>query len=198
MKLWSDFYDMVLPDLPGVLNANVDIALRQSAIEFFTRTGAWRVWLDAQTTVLGQDVYDYDLPSGAQVDRLLRAKLGAEYLPVLRPDQANDSATGVLDMERVQFRLLPTPPEALEVATEVSLKPTQDATGLNDEHYSQYQGAIVHGALAKLMLSPKKPYTDPATGGVHAAAFDAACNLEAYKQFRGHSASTARVQAYYF
>ncbi|HJT51997.1 MAG TPA: hypothetical protein VJ734_08665 [Nitrosospira sp.] len=34
MKLWSDFYDLVIPELPGCLLAVADGALHQAAITF--------------------------------------------------------------------------------------------------------------------------------------------------------------------
>jgi len=40
-KLWSDFYDLVVPDLPGCPFAMVDNALRESAIAFCEQSLAW-------------------------------------------------------------------------------------------------------------------------------------------------------------
>ena len=42
MKPWGDFYDLIMPDLPGCPFVVVDNALRQSAISFCEQSLAWR------------------------------------------------------------------------------------------------------------------------------------------------------------
>ena len=42
MKLWSDLYDLIMPDLPGCPFAAVNNALRQSSIVFCAQSLAWK------------------------------------------------------------------------------------------------------------------------------------------------------------
>lgn len=61
MKKWADFYDYLLPDVPGCPLAMADLQLRQAAREFCEMTMAWVEWLDDVTTVADVLEYDFDL-----------------------------------------------------------------------------------------------------------------------------------------
>jgi hypothetical protein len=51
------------------------------------------------------------------------------------------------------------------------LKPSTSAAGIDDDIFNEYREAIVHGALSRLMLSPKKPYSSPPLATYHQQQF---------------------------
>src|SRR4029079_18057530 len=56
--------------------------------------------------------------------------------------------------------LVPKPNLAGTLKLIVVLKPDYAATGIDDEIFREYREPIVHGALSRLMSSPRKPYTN--------------------------------------
>lgn len=56
--------------------------------------------------------------------------------------------------------LVPTPNVPGTLVLTVILKPSPASSSIDDSMFNEYREAIVHGALARLMYSPKKPYTD--------------------------------------
>jgi hypothetical protein len=56
---------------------------------------------------------------------------------------------------------------------QAALKPTRASTTFLDWIYERYIETIAHGAKARMMLDPKKPYSDKELGAYHQAQFDA-------------------------
>jgi hypothetical protein len=168
MKLWSDLYDLVVPDLPGCPFAAVNSALRQSAIAFCEQSLAWKeehppIAVSAETAE-----YAFIPPTGAAVHSITHAEFNAKEI---------SSHTGELDTSSRNWRnqtgtpeyvlggagllrLVPEPDSAGTLTMTVALKPSTSAAGIDERLFDEYREAIVHGTLARLMLSPKKPYTN--------------------------------------
>ena len=53
----------------------------------------------------------------------------------------------------------------------VALKPSASAAGIDERLFNEYREAIIHGALARLMLSPRKPYTHTQLAQYHQQQF---------------------------
>ena len=178
MKTWSAFYDFTLPDLPGCPVAALDIALRQSAIEFCELSLAWKAEHDPIAVVSGTAEYAFVPPSEAVVHAITYAQFDDDELQIT-------GETGILIQNwrtgtgtpkyilggATMLTLVPEPDVDGTLTMNVALKPSPDATGIDDSIFNEYRQVIVHGALAKLMLSPKKPYSDPQVATYHAYQF---------------------------
>lgn len=46
-----------------------------------------------------------------------------------------------------------------------------EGEGVDDESFERYKDEIIHGTLARLLLSPRKPYTDVQLGKYHSDIF---------------------------
>lgn len=57
MSALADFYDLLLPELPGIATPMVDLHLREVARDFCTKTSAWREDLTAIDLVAEQGTY---------------------------------------------------------------------------------------------------------------------------------------------
>ena len=179
MKLWTEFYDTLLPEVPGCNPAMADIALRHAAREFCERTRAWDEWRGPQLTVATSIQYDFDIGKSEEVVKLLGATLAGCDLEVLSVnDLPNNWQTypgctrGILTQDRRTFYVIPQREAGIEIRTRVALKPSNKGTGVSDELFAHYLDDICVGARARLHMSMKKPYSDAGMAGVCRSDFE--------------------------
>jgi hypothetical protein len=179
MKLWSDFYDLVMPDLPGCPFVMIDNALRQSAISFCEQSLAWR-WDHPDIAVAaGTAAYDFAPPVDAAVHGIIHAALDGKQIEshaggsnIMIADWRNRSgAPRYILGGPAAVTLVPNPDAAGTLTMTVALKPSPASTGVDDSQFNEYREAIIHGGLARLMLSPKKPYTNTQLAAYHQQQF---------------------------
>lgn len=181
--LWSSFYDYVMPDVPGAPAAAVDIALRQSAIAFCEKSLAWRYVHPEVVVTSGNATYDFIPPSGAAVHAVMYAEWNGDAISCNAGElniAANvadwRNATGtpayVIFADTDSLQLVPEPDSNGTLTMNVTLKPDLASTGIDDAIFREYREAIAHGALARLMMSPKKPYSSPQLAQFHAQQFE--------------------------
>jgi hypothetical protein len=178
MKLWSEFYDFTLPDLPGCPVAAIDIALRQSAIEFCEQSLAWKAEHDPVAVVSGTAEYAFVPPSESVVHAITYAAFDDTELQITGETgiliQSWRTGTGTPKYilgGATALTLVPEPDIDGTLTMTVALKPSPDAFGIDDSIFNEFRQVIIHGALSKLMLSPKKPYSDPQFATYHAQQF---------------------------
>jgi hypothetical protein len=198
MKLWSAFYDYVLPDVPGCVPGMADFALRQAAIDWCEHTHAWKEYLDPQTISDGVTEYFFDISPLTQIVKLLDATYTTfpdppdpscppipcvRDLPVMREDALrSDWKTNtncwrspyILTLDRVSYFVMPQQCAGTLVTPHVAMKPSQTGTGISDDAFNQYAMDIANGAKARLMISPKKPYSSPDGAAVFQGMFEQA------------------------
>lgn len=195
MKLWSDFYDYIAPDLPGCPLVAMDFALRQAAIAFCEQSLAWTYAHPDIPVLVEVDQYAFDPPEGAVVHAVTYATFNGKEI---------DTNTGQTDMRIQDWRnqkgspqyvlgspsfltLVPKPDAPGTLKPIVVLKPDTDATGIDDDIFREYHAAIAHGAKAKLMLSPRKPYTDMQLSAYHQQQFTALTGAAGQRVARNHT-----------
>lgn len=178
MKLWAEFYDTLLPDLPGCTPAMANVALRHAAREFCDKTLAWNETRGPQPTIATALEYAFDTTSNEEVVKLLGATLDGCDLPVQAVNdlpagwEQGALGRGIVTLDRQTFFVLPQRAADLQIRTWIALKPSRKATGVSDALFAQYEEDIAIGAKARLMMSPKKPYTDMSLAGAHRVDFD--------------------------
>lgn len=180
MKGWSDFYDMLMPELPGCPQAAADHALRQSAVEFCEQSLVWQAFHPEVAISAGTAAYAFSPPEGALVHAISRAALDGSELQTSVPDRDGGSLHGQhggLGSPRyviggaTRFTLAPEPAATGILAMTVVLKPSPDSQGIEDWLFDEYREPIAHGTLARLMLSPKKPYSNIELAAYHRQQF---------------------------
>ncbi|MDN5836557.1 MAG: hypothetical protein L0H12_04305 [Nitrosospira sp.] len=179
MKLWSDFHDLAAPDLPGCPVVAIDMALRQSAIAFAEQSLAWRDSHPDIAVVAGTATYAFVPPAQAVVHAVTHAEFENKEIE----SHAGESNIRIADWRNrmgtpeyvlggaTSLQLVPMPDVAGTLSLEVALKPSVTATGVDDSIFNEFREAIIHGALARLMLSPKKPYSSAQLSMYHAQQF---------------------------
>ncbi|SOD41725.1 phage adaptor protein [Nitrosovibrio sp. Nv4] len=201
MTIWSDFYDLVIPDLPGCTFSAADSALRQSAITFCEQSLAWQVAHPDVPVVAGIAGYAFAPPEGTVVHAVTFAALdGEEIAPYLGGAGVSAqnwrgwiSAPQYIVDDAASITLVPRPGAAAILIMTVALKPSPVSTGIDDALFNEYREAIVHGALARLMLSPKKPYTNAQLAAYHQQQFSIKTAAAGLRAARSHTRAPLRT-----
>lgn len=76
----------------------------------------------------------------------------------------------------------------------VSLRPTMTATGADDSIYNDHLATIRHGVLGRLMVMPKKDWSNGPLGGAHGLAFEHAIGEARIQRNQGFVNSETRVE----
>lgn len=179
MTPWNTFFDLLSPDVPGCPQAAQVAALRQAAITFCEQALAWRYDHPDIAVTPGTAKYLFVPPSQTLVHAVISAEFNDEKIETKVMER--DINKWKLDLETgtpeyllggpISITLYPVPDVAGTLRLKVALKPTPAADGVDDVIYDEYREAVVHGALSKLLLSPKKPYTDVTLANYHAQLF---------------------------
>lgn len=195
MKLWSDFYNLLQPDLPGCPFVALDHAVRNSAIAFCEQSLAWTYEHPDIAIVPDLATYDFVPPAEALVHTVLYARFNETDLDTQTKDAdmriwnwRNQSGSPQYLLGTPSgLRLVPKPDLVGTLTLIVALKPDDDAIGIDDEIYQEYREAIIHGAKARLMLSPRKPYTDAALASFHMGQFTAKTTAAGIRAARNYT-----------
>ncbi|MFN5350883.1 MAG: hypothetical protein ACK5A0_15350 [Polaromonas sp.] len=206
MKIWSDFYDNLLPDVPDCNPAMADIALRHAAREFFEKTRVWDELRGPVVTTANTIEYTFTTDTAQEdVVKLLGGTLEDLPLNILSVNNLQSNwqtsisrISGLMTQDRKSFYLLPARTAGLNIKTRIALKPCLVATGIPDEFFNQFVEEICMGAKARLMLSPKKPYTDLSLGAANRQMFEDKIAETARKVEKSFSRTSRRVVAHYF
>ena len=210
MKELSAFYDLVMPELPGITTAMVDLQLVQVARDFCERTSAWRADFDTADLVAGRAEYDLD-PSEPQSEtvRVLRLTVSDELLwdqnwrqldrdNETAPKYANEDPPFKVSDDRVSLALIddeiPTADAADALLVHGAMKPKQGATALPDLFLATYSEALRTGVLTRLMRMAKKPWSDQSLAVAYQADYDRYLNLAATQAQRGNTRAPLRTR----
>lgn len=201
MKAWSRFYPDLLMHVPGCPDPVADQELRRAAREFFRRTRAWAVWLDAVVTASGARTYDLDIPSDSQVVRIEKATVNGEPFNLLSVTQLtkdieteSSEQSGVATIDRETFTLTDGYPDGTSVKVRVSLMPSKQAYGIPDELFYRYSDDIVEGAKRNLMLFANTSFSNASMATVAGGLFEAAINNKTVDAWRGGTGKIPRAR----
>jgi hypothetical protein len=194
MKFWSDFYDLLMPDLPGCPPAAADSALRQSSITFCEQSLAWQAEHQPVFVMGGIAEYVLSPPEGTVVHTITHAALDGEEIEPFTSERNITIRNWRRQTGKPRYvlggpsslTLVPAPDINGILTITVALKPSATSTGIDGALFQEYREAIIHGSMARLMLSPKKPYTDIQLAAYHQQQFiikTAAAGVRAAKSY---------------
>lgn len=211
-KTWSAWLDEVLLLVPGCLIPVAENAIRNAAIEFCRRTNAWRYDADPIVVVAGVADYDLDVPSGSGAALIRSAEFTTSggalaMLDPKSPDQLDEIMPGwKTEQSAVVYYTSPSPDvitlaglpeEAGTLKLVLALVPTRASTGIDQSIHEQHLDAITHGAAARLMAMPKKPWSDPNMAAYHAGEFANVITGTKVSAARGNTRAPIRTRGYY-
>lgn len=202
MKTWDQFFPDILVHVPGCPDPTVEHAVLRAAQEFLDTTRVWKIWLDDTATVADQTEYFLPLESNSELVRLERATLDGrqidvraeEDLPADWRSYPNTLSTGVHSTDRKTMVLLPAQQSGLVLMVQASLKPSETATGVENDLFDLYREAISAGAVARLKDEVDKPYTDGVGAQKWRGRFEGHMNTTSLRRARGFSSFRRRPQ----
>ena len=184
MIKFEDMLNDVLPEVPGCSNEIAINALRNAAIELYTKSWIVTQYCDPQNTVIGQAVYDLDTFNGQKIIGILSAKYKDQPLvptsirmlerSSTRWEDGQGTPSSYLSDDLATIRLYRIPDAVGELNIRVALTPAKNAIGVDNFVYDLYSEQLAAGAKARIMLMPQKPYSDPVTSREYRAQFAAA------------------------
>lgn len=206
MKTWDQFFRDVLPDVPGCPEPVAEHAILRAAQEFFQTTRAWNVWLDDVTTLGVVTAYDLNLEPNSELVRMEAATLDGVEIALARIQgmPANWRTTSpsvrtcVFTSDSKTVQLLPVKAAGMKLAIQASLKPSNNAPGINDDLFDLYVENIAMGAKARLMMQPGKDYSNPKGATDSYALFMDGINTIKTRLWRGTAATRPRAVANWF
>lgn len=207
MSALADFYDLLLPELPGCSTGLVDLHLREVARDFCSKTGQWRQALTAIDLVADQAAYTVATPASSELVRVTALTVSDELLWQLSDRNADRSDVGEhakyvpneppfsLSADLTQITLVEVPTAAVVGGLEITaaLKPTAFAATLPDFLKAQYSEAIRFGVLSRLMAMGKKPWTDRELAMAYDSRWSSQLNFAAYQATVGNTREPLRV-----
>jgi hypothetical protein len=208
MKALSAFYDLVMPELPGIETNLVDFHLVWLARDLCERASIWRADFDPADTVALQATYDVD-PSESQSETVRLTKLSVngsllwdqswkEDTPGCTPryDSAEPPFTLSDDMSEITL-IDPEIPDAAVAGGLVltgAMKPQVGATQLPDILLGDHAECIRFGTLARLMRMSKKPWSDPQLAMQYQRDFEDQAQFSATVAQRGNTRAPLRTR----
>jgi len=207
-KVWADFYDNVLPDVPGVGLAFADHVIKETVIEFCNRTLIWEEDL-ATVVTTATSLFTLTPPTDTLIIRPQRVVLDGDNLTPMLPAEldrmytdwrTNPSGGNALYyfMESPKvMRIIRDPAAGLDLDIRACLKPTETAAGFsNDDIYDEYREEISAGAVGKMLMTPNRPFTDMVLGTAKMREFNAYCGAAAGRKLNAYTRRARRSTPY--
>lgn len=188
MTALSAFVPDVRVEIPEIPSFVAERQLLRAAREFCEETRTWRVDIQI-TTVAATATTNLTslLPANTELVDIVSIKNiddgGTPPAPSTfawldknvndwRSNEALNAKWFVLDGNNT-LRLVPTPSTAVtnQYFLRVAVKPLLSATVIDDVVANKYDELLIHGALAKLFLLPRKPWTDAGLAQYHQSIF---------------------------
>jgi hypothetical protein len=214
-KLWSAWYDAVLPSLPGLpTGAPADFFIKRAAIEFCDRALVWRVPIPAFQATAATPTYTLAAPvADTMVSQLLSLRFLGKKLTNKSAAWLEDYYGPNQDWRDVtadppqywvsefpnQITLAPFPVSTTAAAIDgwCAVKPTDTATGLDEAIWREYHDEIASLAKARAMEIPRKPYSNQGKSDQLLAQVASSIGQIAYAIERGGGDGTLRTKTHW-
>lgn len=166
----SEWYNEVRVETPGVTQDVVDLAIKATAREFYTKSGLWVETIEGLGTTAA--VGTLDLTNAAVLDGhdaivsfIAYIKYGDLYLKPqhsLNSDITGDTPTNYYMLESGNAKLIPTPAATVPniMKAEVILVPAFSTDVLPNDAKNIWFEEILDGVLGRLQLQQGKTYSN--------------------------------------
>jgi hypothetical protein len=159
------------PDVPELVATN---AIRNTCIDFCTRTYYWQITPPAIDVVNGQASYVIQTPADTKLVGIMSAYFNTNLL-IPQPIDTLANIYRMGDWQQVQgspqyytqiikpeIRLVPYPYEDVPGALTIraAIAPTRDSEEISSEIYENFLDVIANGARSILYGTPGQPYFD--------------------------------------
>lgn len=199
MTEWDSWLNDVMPELPGALPPVVRQALLRASQEFFRRSLVWKQDLEIQLLpgmaeyslspdegLVPVEVVDHGRLRISLTDEDMTCHYGPDWRAAVGPVMA------IYQTSPGSVRMYPVPAEPETLVLSVAVMPADSAVGIPTDFADRYRDGIAAGALARLMRSPKKPFTDDAHGAIQASLFEQAIGRAIEDRAKGFGRTRVR------
>ena len=211
MNSLSSLIPILAPFAQSVPDPVAEFYLRQAAIDFCSRTRAWRE-IEEMEVENGECEFmqSYAYASLHEIESVHFRDANTTRWSRLEPRPYKDTDLNLLSDDqsngaRPFFFTQSAPgtlmilPRALGfVRVSMFLKPSPYSDTVPDWLTDKFPMALVDGALSYILMIPDQPYTNPAFGAMKAQQFNAACDANAAYNIRGEQRAPARTKATWF
>ena len=178
MKTVASFMPRILPYLPGCSQPMASQALVDYAISFCEDSLVLRQTQEPIAVVANVSAYSLDAPADQQVARVIHVWLDGKLIQPLPSDvpipgdglvrRPTAYYTTRVDSELL-VNLYPIPDADYTLTVETALRPTRDATTLQDDLFTLWVEPLVLGTLSTVMTIPDQPFSNPAAAMTYSA-----------------------------
>jgi hypothetical protein len=178
---YADFSQFIRPEVQGCPDYMIERAVRDSAVDFCTRTDVYVAEPEFVTIVQNVNEYDLSIDEGSELNHILdifdnTTKLKPVSYSVLLGALGNESTTGTpqyyAQRDNTQFYLAPIPSTSSSYRVLYSLKPSSTSTSIPDTIGKEYREAISHGALFRLQMMAGQPFGNLSLAGTNRDLFE--------------------------
>lgn len=212
MKLWSDFFENVIPYVPGCPAITAEVAIKNTVIDFCEKSLILQRDHDPVSVVANQADYDLDPPKGYVVVKIMQAWFESNPIHATTYDYITDpthlnagfpsaklrvgTPTHLLQKDERTFALVPAPEKniANAITLRVALKPSRSSSGVEDVIWEDYAETIAHGAKARLMMTAGVPYSNPQAATTGAVLYQQGLNVARQRAAHGYSRGNLQVK----
>ena len=213
MKSHSTFLDYVMPYVPGATVELATLEIKKTCIEFCEKSLIIQRDHDPVTVITNTGDYDFEPPiTNHLVTKVMKMWFKDAEMGAVNPDSITDPTiynTGYegavvakstpqfyFQKDERTFTIHPRPSatSASAITMRVALKPSRSAELVEDVLLEDYAEEIGAGAIARLMMSPGKPYSSPSSGAIYQAKYVQGINAARQRAVRGYVRSDARIQ----
>lgn len=209
---FTEFHDLLLPQLPGCTVAMLNLNLREVIRDFCVRTGAWNQALTAVDTVASQAAYALTVPADSEIVRLTKLTVNDVFLWRYKddadpgnttedePEYVSEEPPFTMSLDLATITLatdeIPTAAVTGGLVVEGALKPTMSPATLPAFLVQEYGETLRYGVLSRLMRMGKKPWSDRELAVDYEARWNSGLNFAAYRAQTGSTRKRLRVKKY--
>jgi hypothetical protein len=179
----SSLLDDVMPEVPGAQRSFVLHHLWRTAEDFCKRTKIDQRWLTDITTTTAPS-YTLTAPADCALVEIMRVEFDDEEI---FPITQEETAVGMAYSVSPDFVLTLNEPAAGLLSVKAAVMPDAVGSTIKPDLLKQWGTALAAGAKARLMLMPKKAWTDQATGLVYRRDYESAVASAELVAIKGHT-----------
>jgi hypothetical protein len=205
---YQEMVGLVATSAPGCPTPMIMDALSRSGFEFCQKSSAWQFISDPQSVRANTHTYEIETPSGTVVTELITVTYaGVPLTPKTTSDLDNifqgwHTATGTpayyFRPTDGEVRLVATPAatQLKVLVTTVAVAPKIiGGAGIDSDVFNKYQEALISGALYRLLMMPKKDWTDAGLAQFHEARYRSGIGQARVVALAANSTAELRVRA---
>ena len=166
---FSDFNMFIRPEVQGCPDFLIERSVRDSAIDFCSRTDVYMIEPESLIIIAGVNEYAVTLPTGTELNHIIdiyndKKPLKPVSYTELEMRLGDETERGTphyySQRDNTDIYLAPIPDSAETFKVVYSLKPTATSTSIPDTIGRENREAITHGALYRLQMMSGQPFSN--------------------------------------